>query len=254
MFYVDTPWPDGTPCWVDLSVPDLQRGLDFYGAVLGWTFVDSGEEYGHYTMCQVAGRNAAGISPPMGEAQPSFWTLYLATSDVDATVKLAADAGGTVIMAPMDVPDTGRMAICADPTGGVFGLWQAGRHIGAEVANEPGSLVWEDARLTDVAAGRAFYSTLFPYTFGEVPGLDLADYGTLDLDGRPVGGLGGLFGAAGAPSHWLVYFGVESTDGAVAAATERGAAVVSAPEDSPFGRMATLKDPFGAFFAVHQPL
>ncbi|MGH3923304.1 MAG: VOC family protein, partial [Pseudonocardiaceae bacterium] len=42
------PWPTGTPCWVDLSVPDLAAAKEFYGAVFGWSFVDSGAEFGHY--------------------------------------------------------------------------------------------------------------------------------------------------------------------------------------------------------------
>jgi predicted enzyme related to lactoylglutathione lyase len=186
--------------------------------------------------------------------QPSVWTLYLATSDVDATVKRVDAGGGSVLAGPMDIPGNGRMAVCTDATGGVFGLWQAAGQIGTEVVNQPGSLVWEDARLTDVAAGREFYAGLFPYTFGEIPGLPLEVYGTLDLDGRPVGGMGGLMGAPeGTPSHWLVYFGVPSVDAALAAATERGATVTSPTEDSPFGRMAVIADPFGAPFALHQP-
>ena len=41
------PWPAGTPCWVDLGAPDVAASTAFYGAVLGWSFFDSGEEFGH---------------------------------------------------------------------------------------------------------------------------------------------------------------------------------------------------------------
>jgi uncharacterized protein len=253
MPFTDTPWPDGSPCWTDIAVPDLPAALDFYGAVIGWSFVDTGEDYGHFAICQTEGRAAAGIGPVMQEGQPSFWTLYLATADVDATTKLVADSGGTVLAGPMDIPDTGRMAVCADATGGVFGLWQATGQVGIEVFNQPGSVVWEDARLTDVDRGREFYTALFSYTFSEVPGMPLDEYATFDLDGRPAGGMGALMGAPeGTPSHWLVYFGVESVDASVAAATERGGTVMMAAQDTPFGRMAVLTDPFGAPFAVHQ--
>ena len=40
------PWPPGTPCWVDLSVPDVAGALAFYSSVVGWTFVDTGADYG----------------------------------------------------------------------------------------------------------------------------------------------------------------------------------------------------------------
>src|SRR5215216_5079215 len=65
------PWPAGTPCWVDLSVPDVQAAVDFYAAVIGWTFVDSGPDYGNYHIAQVDGRAAAGVGPIMQEGQPS---------------------------------------------------------------------------------------------------------------------------------------------------------------------------------------
>ena len=65
------PWPAGTPCWVDLSVPDIQAAVDFYADVIGWTFVDSGPDYGNYHIAQVDGRAAAGVGPIMQEGQPA---------------------------------------------------------------------------------------------------------------------------------------------------------------------------------------
>ena len=118
------PWPAGTPCWVDLSVPDVQAAVDFYAAVIGWTFVDSGPDYGNYHIAQVDGRAAAGIGPIMQEGQPAAWTVYLASDDVDATTKLISEHGGSIFAGPMDIASNGRMAIAADPTGGVFGVWQ----------------------------------------------------------------------------------------------------------------------------------
>src|SRR5262245_1718912 len=146
------PWPAGTPCWVDLAVPDVAQATAFYGSVIGWSFVDSGEEFGHYNIGMVDGRPAAGIGPLMQEGQPTFWTVYLATDDADATAKLISDNGGSVIMAPMDIPGNGRMVIAADPAGAVFGVWQSLGMNGAAVYNEPGGLTWEDARLSDPEA------------------------------------------------------------------------------------------------------
>lgn len=54
----------------------------------------------------------------------------------------------------------------------------------------------------------------------------------------------------GAPAHWLAYFSVADADAAVAAAEQGGGVVVLPAEDTPFGRMAVLRDPFGATFAV----
>src|SRR3954451_4557219 len=65
------PWPPGTPCWVDLSVPDVAGAVAFYAAVIGWTFVDTGADYGGYHIAQMDGRAAAGVGPVMQEGQPS---------------------------------------------------------------------------------------------------------------------------------------------------------------------------------------
>jgi predicted enzyme related to lactoylglutathione lyase len=32
----DTPWPDGTPCWVDLGTDDVARATTFYSTLFGW--------------------------------------------------------------------------------------------------------------------------------------------------------------------------------------------------------------------------
>jgi uncharacterized protein len=249
----DTPWPNGTPCWADLSVPDVPKAVEFYSAVLGWSLVDSGEEFGHYHIAQVNGQAAAGVGPVMAEGQPSYWTLYIASDDADGTAKLITDNGGSVIMPPMDIPGTGRMCIASDTMGAVFGVWQSLGMIGAGIYNEPGGIVWEDARLSDVEAGRTFYTEVFGWSYGEIPGLDMPEYGTFSGGGDPLGGLGGLMGAPeGTPSHWLVYFGSTDADAAIATLERLGGSVLRPAEDTPYGRMAVVTDPFGAPFAIHQ--
>ncbi len=251
MTHRDTPWPAGTPCWVDLSVPDMPVATAFYGAVLGWTFVDSGEEFGGYHIAQVDGRAAAGIGPVMNEGQPSYWTVYLASEDADATAKLVQEHGGSLMFEPMEIPGNGRMAIATDPTGGVFGIWQSLGMIGTQVVSEPGGLIWEDARLTDPDAGKQFYADVFGYTYGPVDGAP-PDYTTFAVDGQIVGGMGGMMGAPdGTPSHWVAYFMAADVDAAVAAAGDGGGSVVMPATDTPFGRMGIVQDPFGAIFAVH---
>ncbi|MGE3287398.1 MAG: VOC family protein [Pseudonocardia sp.] len=244
------PWPHGTPCWVDLSVPDVAAAVEFYGALLGWTAVDSGEEMGHYHICSVGDRAAAGIGPIMQEGQPSAWTVYLASDDADATVKAIGEAGGAVLVPPMEIPGNGRMMIAQDPAGAVFGVWEARGMVGIAVYNEPGGLLWEDARLSDPDAGRAFYSSVFGHRYEPVEGAP-AGYTIFHTDGHPLGGMGGLDGMPdGIPSHWLPYFAVADADAAIATATAAGAQVVAGPEDTPWGRMACLTDPQGAVFMV----
>ncbi|MDQ3152238.1 MAG: hypothetical protein M3R63_11120, partial [Actinomycetota bacterium] len=57
----------------------------------------------------------------------------------------------------------------------------------------------------------------------------------------------------GTPGHWVAYFAVADVDTSVAAAERGGGSCVRPAQDTPFGRMASLVDPFGAAFAVHGP-
>ena len=120
--------PDGTPTWIDLGVPDLDRALDFYGALFGWQFDVGPAEYGRYTTAYVDGSRVAALAPNSDpEATRFWWNVYLATADCDATAATVEQAGGTVVDPPADVMDRGRMAIVRDPAGGQFGLWQGRR-------------------------------------------------------------------------------------------------------------------------------
>jgi len=247
-------WPAGTPCWVDISVPDLDAAREFYGQALGWSFLDSGEEFGHYTICQVDGSAAAAIAPQQYEGQPVAWTVYLASDDVDGTAKLIKDNGGTVVVEPMDIPGSGRMCIAQDPQGAAFGVWQSAGMHGAQVYMEPGSLVWTDVRTPDPDAGRTFYTAVFGYRYEPIEG-GPPEYTTIHFDaardGEPVGGIGGMMGAPeDTPPHWLAYFLVPDADVAAASASASGGIVLSEPFDTPYGRMAPITDPDGATFLV----
>ncbi|HEY1973416.1 MAG TPA: VOC family protein [Pseudonocardia sp.] len=251
----DTRWPAGTPNWVDLSVPDVAAATEFYGSVLGWSFHDTGSAYGGYRICMVDNRSVAGIAPEAAPGQPTAWLVYLASDDVDGTAKLINDNGGQLISGPNDIPDVGRIAVALDSTGGAFGVFQGEQAIGVEVVDEPGTLVWEDARLSDVAEGRRFYTAVFGYEYREVPGLPLEQYGTFGAPDRPWGGMGGMMGAPdGSPSHWLAYFTVADIDASVRAVRDGGGTVVREPEHTPFGRIGTVRDPFGAEFGLHSEL
>jgi predicted enzyme related to lactoylglutathione lyase len=195
------------PCWVDLTVTDVPAAAAFYGQVLGWTFTDTSDDFGGYVLGQVDGAAAAGIGPTAQPGLPSSWTLYLASNDTDATAKLITDAGGTMLLPPGDVGPLGRLLVAADPTGAVFGVWQAGEQIGTELHSEPGGLSWEDLRTDDPLSAWAFYRAVFGYETHPLEGAG-PDYATFHLPGdpAPLGGMGGMFGADGGP-HWVVSLG-----------------------------------------------
>lgn len=244
----DTAWPNGTPCWVDYGASDVDEAKAFYGDVLGWTYTGGEPEYGGYLTCQVTGRDAAGMGPQQDPSIPPRWTTYFASDDADAAVGRITEAGGSVLMPPMDVGPMGRMVIAADPEGQPFGLWQAGQQTGIGIFNEPGALVWNEAAAEDPQAARDFYAAVFGFHFDEIEGM--GGYTTFATDDRPLGGLGGL--QPGSPKGWSCCFSVASTDATVAAVESRGGKVTMAAQDTPYGRFAVVEDPWGAPFSVMQ--
>jgi hypothetical protein len=230
----------------------MPKAKAFYSALFGWKITDGPPEAGGYSMCEVDGRQVAGIGPKMGPADmPTFWTTYIATDDADETVAKIKAAGGQLIMDPMDVMDAGRMFVATDPGGAIFGGWQARAHTGVQLANEPGSLTWSENMSRDYEANKAFYAAVFGYQFGDMSAEGFK-YSTLDLDGRPVGGIGEISAdqPAETPAYWGTYFAVADTDAAVDRAVELGGSVVGPAWDSPYGRMAVVSDDQGAIFAL----
>lgn len=248
----DTPYPDGTPCWIDLMVPDPRMAMDFYGALFSWSFADQGDEAGNYLLCSLDGRIVAGLgATPPDEPAPPVWTTYLAASDVEVTADAVERAGGRIITPPTDVMPRGRLAVAADPGDAVFALWQAGTTVGAELTDVPSALVWNECMTRDYEGAKAFYGSVFGYTVN-----DMADegftYGTLLVDERIIGGLGLLppETPADVPAHWMTYFAVTDTDAAATRVTELGGSVTAEPIDTPYGRMATVADNQGVAFSL----
>ena len=109
-----------------MGSPAPKAALDFYSALFGWEGQDMGEESGHYTIVSKGGKQVAAIGPAQDPGPPR-WTTYVNVHDVDSAAKKAEAAGGTVLVAPMDVFTSGRMAVFKDTTGAVIAAWQPAR-------------------------------------------------------------------------------------------------------------------------------
>ncbi|WP_459545704.1 VOC family protein [Nocardia sp. X0981] len=250
----ETPWPAGTPCWVDCQVDEPARAADFYSTLFGWEITDSGPDGGGYLMAFRDGRPAAGIGPkPPGQAVPSVWTTYIASDDADSTAEAVAATGGTVLAAPFDVMDAGRMLVATDPTGAAFGVWESRRHHGAGIYNEHGAYCWNELHTAGYQQAQDFYSKVFGWSFAEIGDADEIVYATFASapGGEPLGGLSDTTKTPGSgPPYWLSWFQVADTEAALSTATARGAAVVMGPDESPVGRMCVLTGPQGEIFGV----
>jgi uncharacterized protein len=247
-------YPQGVPCWVELQTTDQEGAKVFYAALLGWELADEPLPMGgHYTMASLGGGTVAGIAslaPGSPAGMPPVWTTYLAVGDLDAVVGRVASAGGQVVAPPMQVMESGSMAVVADPTGGVVGLWQAGQHRGAGTVNQPGALLWNELITPEPDRAAAFYDAILGTTHNTSPMGD-DDYTVLEVAGRAVAGAMAL-PDTGIPTAWTVYFGTGDIAATVAAARDLRATILNEVV-SPVGPLAVIADPQGAVFQVMQP-
>ncbi|MFF7125552.1 VOC family protein [Streptomyces sp. NPDC008240] len=244
--------PEGTPCWADAMFTDVEGAKKFYGEVLGWTFGDASSEYGNYTQAYANGRAVAAVVPPMpGQEGQSQWCLYFASPDAAATAARIRESGGEVLMEPMQVGDFGTMCLALEPSGAVFGVWQAGVHEGFEATAVPGAYTWAEVFTRDPDKTDGFLTAVFPYAAKQLED-DGVDFRVFNLGDDTVLGRMRMTDEfpPEIPSYINVYFGVDDCDAAVARATKLGGILRFGPMSSPFGRFAALSDPQGANFSV----
>ena len=212
-----------------------------------------------YTMANRDGRTAAGmmqLSPQMAESgMPPVWTTCVSVVDLEQSVALVEPAGGTVLQPPMSVMDAGRMAVIADPSGAVFALWEAAAHIGAEVVNEAGALVWNELTTPEPTEVLPFYEAVLGWTT-EVTPMPEGEYFVFHVTGGNEQGIAGAMAPPmpGMPPFWSVYFQVDDVEATVAKASELGAQVLmEATEMEMVGTLAVMSDPQGAVFSLMAP-
>jgi len=246
--------PAGTPTWLDLTSPDSESARKFYNAILGWEYDIGAPEFGGYTTARLGSRSTVGIvgDHPDNVTQPSSWLLYFATHQIEADVARAVTLGAKVLSPVMVVGQFGSMAICEDPTGAKFGLWQADHHIGFQVSDEPGSAAWYELYSTNAQLACDFYTALLSATADPMPGE--LEYYVLKHGDAMLGGIMQILPAWGPmPSQWVTYFAVANIEETASMAASLGSKITRDVEESPFGRLATLTDPAGAMFKLLQP-
>jgi len=252
---VVTEYAPGTPCWFELATTNQTAAKQFYTQLFGWVVQDNPMgPAGVYTMFKLDGQDAAAaytLEPKMVEqGVPTHWNVYFSVKNADESTAKAASLGGKIVQPPFDVMEHGRMAICTDPGGAVFALWQPKQHFGAGVINQNNTVCWCELATWDVPKAREFYTALFGW---ETKGAaNMPTYVEFSVGGQPKGGLLPMDDEwKGMPSHWGIYFMVADCDATAAKAKELGAMLRHGPFDAPgVGRMAMLADPQGAGFSI----
>jgi len=110
----------------------------------------------------------------------------------------------------------------------------------------PGKVIWHDLVTPNMAQAKAFYGDLFGWTFEHVS----SGYALARSGDRLVGGIAKL-NASWDASYWIPLVSVPDVDQAVIVTTEAGGETLLEPFDLPGrGRVAVIRDPHGAAFAV----
>jgi len=245
----------GSFCWAEVGTNDTKKTKAFYSELFGWKYEDKpAGEFGVYTMCKQDGKDLAGLYqlPPelMKMGVPPHWMSYVAVASADAACAKVLQHGGTIQQGPFDVMDVGRMAICQDPTGATFSIWEARAHQGGSAMGN-GTPCWFELSTRGVAKAEAFYKAVFGWSV-KVDADEI--YREISAPGAPMpmGGMMELKAQQGpVPPHWLIYFTVDDCDGDAQRTKALGGKVIVPPMDIPkVGRFAVLADPAGATFAI----
>lgn len=247
--------PVGQPCWIDLMSSQPDQAIEFYGALFGWRAGEASPDFGGYFMFLRDGAPVAGAMPnPSPASMVDRWGVHVAVSDVAATLHQSEELGATVLLAPEPIGDLGVMAVFADPSGAPLGLWEPHDFQGFSAVDELNAPVWFELHTNHYDAVLPFYRDLFHWDLRAGSGESTLRYSTVH-DGDTA--FAGVLDATGHqrrsdPSVWSVYFGVENVDQALETVLANDGSVVRAPDDTPYGRMAVVRDPSGVTFRVRQ--
>jgi len=274
-------YPAGVPCWIDLVQADPDRTMAFYGDLFGWAYEvrTPPEAPTRYAYALLDGLTVGGVGgPPAGAGDGPGWTTYVCVTSADETVGAVEANGGRVLAAPVDIPRSGRVAVCADPSGARFGVWQAAELRGAQLVNAPGSWNFSELHTADADGAERFYGAVFGWVAER---LDISadqptgmwrveGYGDFLVERDPeirarhaanqapggftdaVALLGSLGGAQGGRADWGVMFAVDDAEAAFERATKLGARVITPLFDTQYTRMGTVEDPQGAVITLSE--
>jgi uncharacterized protein len=262
----------GAPAWADLrTTAGTATAARFYCSLFGWTVVAR-----HRPMDESAGywvfQHGEVAMGGLAADEDASWTMYVRVADVRASVDAVATHGGTVVAEPVRTLDGGRLAVCTDPFGARFAVWESPEDpptldvtgaptadgVGAPVDVRPGTPAPAGYQLlcADAPAAAVFYAAVLGWIVDTVA----CDAGTRcarflhPVTGRLVAMAVEV--DADQPDRsgrWMVHLPVGDADDAVVRAAELGGSVSVAPFEVPgVGRVAVLTDPELTTFSVLQ--
>lgn len=234
--------------YVSYQVPDVERAVAFYGAVLGWSFEPPAGP-GH------PGRLVRDAAPMTNlwpaDGVPGLHLCWRVDDMSEARERVEAGGGSA---GPVEQQDWGALAMCTDDQGAAFSLWEPTAQARAETAGidpaarplngtRAGDISYMTMEVADSVRARAFYGLVLGWSFrpGRVPD------GWAVEGPMPMHGLSGGHGEATA----VAQFRVDDIHDAVARVRSAGGSATD-PVHAGYGWSADCTDDQGVRFYLGQ--
>src|SRR5258707_14477254 len=152
----------GEFCRINVLTPQPSQAREFFARLLGWTYSEL-PGMGHAVQaggCEIGDLcDLVHSSTPRGT--PPHIGLVLEVESTEAACKQVHALGGKASPA-FDLMDQGRMAVCVDPSGAEFDVWEPKQGPGPEVDRGlHGAPSWFELSTNDVERAAAFYAGVF---------------------------------------------------------------------------------------------
>ena len=119
----------------EMPAEDRKRMADFYTSVFGWQTELLGEEMGNYVtvatsepdengMSKTPGTINGGFFPRNPEMPAQYPSIVIAVDDINESAKNVAQAGGSVLGEPVEIPGIGMYVSFVDTEGNRVSLLQ----------------------------------------------------------------------------------------------------------------------------------
>ncbi len=120
----NTPAKPGEFSWHELVTKDYKAAFEFYRTLFRWE--TTGEHdmgaMGKYFMFGQRGAAYGGMFNQPPDVPDPMWVSYISIDNVMVAAPKIAPAGGTLVVAPHEVPGGDWIARCSDPQGATFAL------------------------------------------------------------------------------------------------------------------------------------
>lgn len=157
--------------WMDVISSDIDRTLDYYAAMFGWSNEQLPLDHGQgYRVVRSGSFIVAGAEQVAAERELApVWTLMVESDDARSLIDAAVAAGATETFELSPMLDLGRIAMLRDLWGSTLGVWEPGKYRPSAVPELPGRLAGAVLFTPDVDATIRFHCEVFGWEAANGP-------------------------------------------------------------------------------------